>query len=98
MVSKKDVLADQNRNNEGWSRDLKALGLVDGSRLNRTRLKTISKYIWSQEGQAANFEKLTAMLKQQDEALQKEISKKLKAIHKKKKMQRKQRKVGRKRR
>ncbi len=95
---KGDILETKNRIREGWWRDLRTLRLSENSRLNRPRLKRIAEYIWSQEGQPASFETLEAWLKPQDEALQKQVSQKLKAAQKKKKMQRKQKKLGRKRR
>ena len=95
---KGDILEDKNRIREGWWRDLRALRLIENSRLMRPRLKKVAEYIWSQEGETASFAKLQAWLRPQDEMLQKQVSQKLKAVQKKKKMQRKQRKLSRKRR
>ena len=93
-----DVTEDEHRIREGWWRDLRTLRLTENGKLNRSRLKKIVTFIWSQEGIDPSFEALRAWLKPQDDATQKQVSQKLKAIQKKKKMHRKQRKLGRKRR
>ena len=95
---KGDIAENQNQNKEGWWRDLRSLGLIENNKLNRSRLKMVAQFIWSQQGQIASFEVLQNWLKPQDEAVKKQISQKLKSLQKKKKMQRKQRRLSRKRR
>jgi len=55
---KGDIAENQNQNKEGWWRDLRSLGLIENNKLNRSRLKKVAQFIWSQQGKNASFEVL----------------------------------------